>query len=174
MVEQTQEGIVIDKQADSLMTEIKAAVNKLIAEKKFFEARHILHSIEWKVRGLDNKCGKEYAKEYLSKHYPDMYNVLMRSLGNYIRFYDALYYTKNNKHNRMYVRSVRIVAGSPIGEYIELEGRVDDDKRSVSFKLTPSMAKYVRFVKSRAKPELLAEMRKKMPPSDDLVYNEWQ
>ena len=56
MEEQTQE--CIDKQADSLMTKINAAVNKLIAEKKFIEARRILHSIEWKVRGLDKKCGK--------------------------------------------------------------------------------------------------------------------
>ena len=172
MAEQTQEDI--DKQSDSLMTEINAAVNKLIAEKKFIEARHILHSIEWKVHSLDNKCGKEYAKEYLAKHYPNMYNVLTSSFGNYIRFYDDLYYTKKNKHNRMYLRSVHISAGTPTGAYIELKGRVDDDNQSVSFKLTPSMAKYVRFVKSRAKPELLAEMRKKMPPSDDITYVEWQ
>lgn len=173
MVEQTQEGIAIDKQADSLMTEINAAVDKLIAEKKFIEARRILHSIEWKVRGLDKKCGKEYSKEYLAKYYPDMYKVLMSSLGNYIRFYDDLYYTKNDKHNRMYLRSVDLIAGSPTGDYIELKGRVDDDRSSVSFKLSHSMATHVRFVKSRAKPELLAEMRNKMPPSDDLAYIEW-
>lgn len=173
MVEQTQEDIVIDKQADRLMTEINAAVDKLIAEKKFIEARRILHKIEWKVRGLDKKCGKEYSKEYLAKHYPDMYKVLMSSLGNYIRFYDDLYYTKNSKHNRMYLRSVDLIAGSPTGDYIELKGRIDDDNSSVSFKLSHCMATHVRFVKSRAKPELLAEMRNKMPPSDDLAYVEW-
>lgn len=173
MVEQTQEDIVIDKQADSSMTEIDAAVNKLIAEKKFDEARQLLHRIEWKLYDLNNKCGKEHAKEYLAKHYPDMYKVLMSSFGNYIRFYDDMYYTKKTKHNRMYLRSVRIVAASPTGDYIELKGRVDDNNSSVSFKLSHCMATHVRFVKSRAKPELLAEMRNKMPPSDDLDYTEW-
>lgn len=173
MVEQTQEGIAIDKQADGLMTEINAAVDKLIAEKKFIEARRLLHSIEWKVRGLDNKCGKEYSKEYLAKYFPNMFNVLMSSLGNYIRFYDDLRYTKKDKHNRMYLRGVHIIAGSPTGDYIELIGRVDDDNRSVSFKLTNCTATHVRFVKSRAKPELLAEMRNRMPPNDDITFVEW-
>ena len=162
-----------DKQADRLMTEINAAVNKLIAEKKFKEARHLLHDIEWKMRDLYKMCGKEYAKEYLAKHYPNMYNVLTSSLGNYIRFYDDMYYTKKNKHNRMYLRDVHIIAGSPTGDYIELKGRIDDDNLSVSFKLTPFMMKHVRFVKSRAKPELLDEMRNKMPPNDDITYIEW-